>query len=527
MKNRLNKIMILMILILTLGGAQIVWSQERDPRIVGGTTATAGAWPWQVLIQRPGINVWCGGSLIDRSWVLTAAHCVSGFNTGEMTIVLGEHNITRNEDTEQRRTIVQTIIHPNYTSVSTGNDIALLRLNNPATINNRVKIVPFLVAPGQNNRIAVGTNATTTGWGDTTEGGDPSNVLQQVNVPIVDNDVCNRSGSSTRPILDSMVCAGPENGGRDSCQGDSGGPLVVPDGNGRFLLGGIVSFGDGCARPNIFGIYTRVSSFTDWILSNINPNAFVHRASGSNISGHVTTIDHPELNNRPNARLHVTQNWNPGGIGGTYNPHSIGVWYNGSRWTIFNQDFAAMPEGASFNVEVINTWSRSFTHTGTSSNTSGNATFIDNSATNNNPKAILQVTQYWNPKMVYNPNPISVWYNADKKKWAVANANGKAMPVGAAFHVKVVKEDDTAATFVVRANNISGHFFNINKALLDTHPNAIAQVTHNRNPNNSSTRVYDPDNFGIWYTGTNWSIFNQNFVAMPQNAGFNITVLRH
>jgi secreted trypsin-like serine protease len=402
MKKNLKQMLIVMSFILALGGSHAIWPQAsaRDPRIVGGTNATAGAWPWQVLIQRPGFNVWCGGSLIDRSWVLTAAHCVSGFNVGQMTIVLGEHNITQNDNNEQRRTIVQTIIHPSYTSVSGGNDIALLRLNTPANINDRVRIIPFLVAPGQNNRIAAGTNATTTGWGDTTEGGNPANVLQQVNVPIITNDVCNRSGSSTRPILDSMVCAGPQNGGRDSCQGDSGGPLVVPDGNGRFLLGGIVSFGNGCARANQYGIYTRVSSFTDWILSNINPNVFVHTASGSNTSGHVTTINHSALNGNPNARLHVTQNYNPNNTGGVYNPHSIGVWYNGSQWTIFNQDFAAIPSGASFNVEVINPWSRSFTHTGTTSSTSGNNTLIDNSATNDNPSAILHVTQYWNPYII-------------------------------------------------------------------------------------------------------------------------------
>ena len=78
--------------------------------------------------------------------------------------------------------------------------------------------------------------------------------------------------------------------------------------------------------------------------------AFVHVANSANISAHWTTIDHPRLNNRPNAMLIVTPNWNPGGVGGTSNNHPTGVRYTGSRWAIFNQDHAAMPADAAFNV---------------------------------------------------------------------------------------------------------------------------------------------------------------------------------
>jgi hypothetical protein len=104
------------------------------------------------------------------------------------------------------------------------------------------------------------------GWGATAEGGSSAAILQKVRVPIVSNTTCNAAYGGG--ITANMLCAGLVEGGKDSCQGDSGGPLVVPDGSG-WRLAGVVSFGNGCARPNFYGVYTRISSFTTWITSQV------------------------------------------------------------------------------------------------------------------------------------------------------------------------------------------------------------------------------------------------------------------
>jgi secreted trypsin-like serine protease len=153
------------------------------------------------------------------------------------------------------------IPHPNYNPYSLDNDVALLKLSSPATLNTRVETVPLLVSPTQDAQAAPGTAAWVTGWGTTAFGGSTSNVLLEVSVPIVTNQTCSQAYWG---ITDNMICAGYEEGGKDACQGDSGGPLVVPNGDG-WLLAGLVSFGDGCAKPGKYGVYARVSRYVDWI----------------------------------------------------------------------------------------------------------------------------------------------------------------------------------------------------------------------------------------------------------------------
>jgi Tol biopolymer transport system component len=195
-----------------------------------------------------------------------------------------------------------------------------------------------------------------------------------------------------------------------------------------------------------------MSTFADFNVQVLNacPSAFVHRANGSNTSSHITTIDHPLANNNPNAILLVTQNWNPGGAGGVYNNRPIGVYYNGSRWNIFNQNFAAMPAGASFNVEIRNPGPTAFVHRATAANTGSNVTIIDNPISNNSPSAMLMVTPNWNP-----PGSSGVYFNRNfgllyvgfpdtGAGWAISTQDNANMTIGPAFNVKVV---------VARANN--------------------------------------------------------------------------
>ena len=187
-----------------------------------------------------------------------------------------------------------------------------------------------------------------------------------------------------------------------------------------------------------------LSDFNVLVL-NACPSVFVHRGNSSNTAFHITKIDHPLANDNPNAILLVTQNWNPDGVGGVYNNHPIGVYYNGSRWAIFNQDFATMPAGASFNVEIRNPSPTVFIHQATASNTGGNVTITNNPLINSSQSAILMVTPNWNP-----PGSPGVYFNRHYGLlrtgigWAIMTQDDANMTIGPAFNVAVV---------ATRANN--------------------------------------------------------------------------
>jgi hypothetical protein len=200
--------------------------------------------------------------------VLTAAHCV-GANVlvyklpDQFQVILGDHDRLASEASEQTRNVVQVVVHPNWNNATKDNDIALLKLDSPVIVNERVKSVSLIASPADDTLVAPDIPAIVTGWGDTTDGGELAVVLQKVQIPIVSNATCDSAMNAT--ITDNMLCAGNVEGGQDSCQGDSGGPLVVPDGSGEWKLAGVVSFGEGCAQPGKYGVYARVSRYVSWI----------------------------------------------------------------------------------------------------------------------------------------------------------------------------------------------------------------------------------------------------------------------
>lgn len=234
---------------------------EFRPNIVGGVVAEKGEFPFQISLQSASGSHFCGGSLIKKNWVLTAAHCVASWSASNK-IVVGLHDQKNKKDVEIFNS-KKVVAHPLYNRSTLDYDYAVIQLNSDSkfrTIDlNRVEIeIPEVdQAP---------VNVWTSGWGTTSEGSYTlPNLLNKVEVPLVTTKACNADTAYNGDITDRMICAGLVAGGKDSCQGDSGGPLFVKQTSGDYLLIGVVSWGEGCARPNKFGVYSKVNAMVDWI----------------------------------------------------------------------------------------------------------------------------------------------------------------------------------------------------------------------------------------------------------------------
>lgn len=266
---------------LLLISSQWVYSQTPDrlarfgePRIIGGTTASQGAWPWVAVLLKSSVDngfsaQFCGGALITPYWVVTAAHCMfdennNGLQPGDIDVLLGTNQLSAGGE---RIRVQSIVIHPNYNSASFDSDLALLLLSRPSSQT------PIAVIDANDQAaVAAGRSATVIGWGATVDGNNnsfPDN-LQQVTVPTVSNSTCEAGYDANQGqdnwISTNMFCAGLSEGGRDACQGDSGGPIMVRNAqNTDWIQAGVVSWGKGCAVPEQYGVYTRLSNFAGFI----------------------------------------------------------------------------------------------------------------------------------------------------------------------------------------------------------------------------------------------------------------------
>ncbi|XP_078195953.1 suppressor of tumorigenicity 14 protein isoform X2 [Callithrix jacchus] len=242
-------------------------SFTRQARVVGGTDADEGEWPWQVSLHALGQGHICGASLISPSWLVSAAHCYiddRGFRYSDptqWTAFLGLHDQSKRSAPEvQERQLKRIISHPSFNDFTFDYDIALLELEQPVEYSS---VVRPICLPDASHVFPAGKAIWVTGWGHTQYGGTGALILQKGEIRIINQTTC--ESLLPQQITPRMMCVGFLSGGVDSCQGDSGGPLSSVEADGRIFQAGVVSWGDGCAQRNKPGVYTRLPLFRDWI----------------------------------------------------------------------------------------------------------------------------------------------------------------------------------------------------------------------------------------------------------------------
>ncbi|KAJ5665517.1 trypsin-like cysteine/serine peptidase domain-containing protein [Penicillium maclennaniae] len=241
----------LSIALLSIAGSAIA-----EEAIIGGTQAAKGEFPYQVSLQTSSHK--CGGSIIDKDHILTAAHCVDGLSADRLRIRAGSNQHASGGKLVKVAKVTQ---HSEFDAKTIKNDIAVLKLASSLEFGSTISAVEL--PSSADDTPQVGTRCSVTGWGSTSAGGGsiPANLLVAY-VNIVDHEKCVEEYVDRHQVDDSMICAGVKFGGKDACQGDSGGPLV--DSSTKKQVG-VVSWGFGCGKHSHDGVYASTAAYLDWI----------------------------------------------------------------------------------------------------------------------------------------------------------------------------------------------------------------------------------------------------------------------
>jgi secreted trypsin-like serine protease len=300
-EDHMRRVKVLIPQLLLLAGLMVgmngqAFGETDTEMIVGGTAAPDGKYPWQVRLYSNMDDTigFCGGSIIAPQWVLTAGHCL--IDSDAVVVGYGNNDRTKTKKIESEKVIV----HPGYIAGEKA-DLALVKLKQPIP---DAAAISFADAAKEQALMPAGATVTVTGWGAiwdfqafqsavdvmagrksvsekkllTNEELEAPRKLHEVDIEVIDPKECKAVYESLQVpdfvVGDTEICATGPNGGKDSCFGDSGGPLIVADkGNDKgYTQVGIVSWGPQCGNPLFPGVYTRVSSFSDWIEKNLKGN---------------------------------------------------------------------------------------------------------------------------------------------------------------------------------------------------------------------------------------------------------------
>lgn len=253
---------------------------------------------------------------------------------------------------------------------------------------------------------------------------------------------------------------------------------------------------------------------------------FLHHADVSNITLHLSTISHPDMDGNSNLFPLFTHNFNPNSVSGKYVRVSQGIWSDNGVWRLYNEDFTPFKENSNYNVLVPGSDMESWRHEAVPSNTYSNRTFIDHPDLNKDSTAIIFISTTYIGE--YSNENVGVYYSKSRKQWAIFNETGPGTPIdsGIVFNVAILKQGQSNLTAFVHTadvNNSNNNNTVLDHPYLNNNPAAMVHVTQSWNPNGAVSGIYNDNFFGVYYNGTKWAIFNEDQnSAMPTGASFNV-----